>query len=76
VVSEMNNTPRPQGTILVVDDDTDLREAVVEALRSEGYRVTAAKNGADALSHLRLERPALVLLDLMMPVMDGWRFRE
>jgi CheY-like chemotaxis protein len=63
--------------ILVVEDDSDIREDLAELLRDEGYRVTTAGNGAEALEQLRSQRtPCLILLDLMMPVMDGWEFRR
>jgi CheY-like chemotaxis protein len=59
--------------ILVVDDDTELREEVAELLREHGYAVTTAPNGAVALERLRTSpAPALILLDLRMPVMSGW----
>ncbi len=58
--------------VLVVDDDQDIREAVVEALTDAGYAVAAASNGVEALDAMRSHRPCLVILDLMMPVMDGW----
>jgi CheY-like chemotaxis protein len=62
--------------VLVVDDDDDIREAVVEILRLKGYRVAGAVDGTDALARLRAGvRPSLILLDLMMPRMDGWQFR-
>lgn len=58
--------------ILLVEDDVAIRETVSECLSSEGYRVAAAEHGADALARLTGgERPALVLLDLVMPVMNG-----
>jgi CheY-like chemotaxis protein len=63
--------------ILIVEDDADIREDLAELLRDQGYRVTTARNGAEALDHLRAElMPCLILLDLMMPVMDGWEFRR
>jgi CheY-like chemotaxis protein len=63
--------------ILVVDDDRDIRETLAEILLHEGYRVELAENGARALELIqRGPRPALVLLDLMMPVMSGWEFLE
>lgn len=62
----------PAPLILLVEDDAAIRETVSECLSSEGYRVDAAEHGADALARLtRGERPALVLLDLVMPVMNG-----
>jgi DNA-binding response OmpR family regulator len=60
--------------ILVVDDDAAIRELVVDILELSDYRVKTAWNGAVALEEVRAERPCAVLLDLMMPVMDGWEF--
>jgi CheY-like chemotaxis protein len=60
--------------ILVVDDDEDIREFVSMALRLEDYPVETAAHGAEALRKVRQDPPSLVLLDLMMPVMDGWKF--
>jgi CheY-like chemotaxis protein len=64
--------------ILVVDDDDAIRESVVEALEDASYPVKAAHDGREALNILRRGegRPCLVLLDLMMPVMDGWAFAQ
>ena len=64
-------------SILLVDDDADLRESIEDALQEEGYRVTSAANGKEALSLLKdgKVRPDLILLDIMMPEMDGWAFR-
>lgn len=61
--------------VLVVDDERDIREAVSEVLADEGYEVFGAADGAEALSKLRAHHPAVVLLDLMMPGMNGWEFR-
>jgi DNA-binding response OmpR family regulator len=58
-------------TILVVDDETTLRETLVEALEMEGYRAIAAADGRQALERFRAERPDLVLLDLMLPELSG-----
>lgn len=60
--------------VLVVDDDPDILQTLALCLSSEGYRVTTASNGQEALDLLDQEQPACVLLDLMMPVMDGWQF--
>ena len=65
----MNSTGRP---ILVVDDDAAVRDVVLMTLALEGYRVIEAENGADALSLIEEERPSLVVLDMQMPVLDGW----
>lgn len=61
-------------TILVVDDETKLREMVRLYLEREGYRVVEAANGREALFAARIEKPDLVLLDLMMPEMGGFDF--
>ncbi len=58
-------------TILVVDDESTLRETLVDALEVEGFRVVAAANGREALLQFRAERPDLVLLDLMLPELSG-----
>src|SRR5215204_7618238 len=58
-------------TILVVEDEPTLRETLVEALESDGFRVVAAGDGREALTQFRGERPDLVLLDLMLPAMSG-----
>ncbi len=60
--------------ILVVDDDPAILDVVADILRESGYRVETAVNGAEALRKLAGIRPDAVLLDLMMPVMDGWTF--
>lgn len=59
--------------VLVVEDDEDVSDAIAGALEDAGYVVSVAENGAVALEHLRAQAalPSLVLLDLMMPVMDG-----
>jgi CheY-like chemotaxis protein len=62
--------------ILVVEDDTSIRELLVELLESEGYTVDSAVNGLEGLKHLQSDsNPDLILIDLMMPVMDGYAFR-
>jgi DNA-binding response OmpR family regulator len=58
-------------TILVVEDETTLRETLAEALDAEGFRVVAAADGREALTVFRSERPDLVLLDLMLPELSG-----
>ncbi|HUQ16986.1 MAG TPA: response regulator [Candidatus Saccharimonadales bacterium] len=62
--------------VLVVDDHEDIRNTLTMALDDEGYEVRAAANGLDALSVLDEWTPNVILLDLMMPVMDGWAFRK
>ncbi len=61
-------------SVLVVDDERDIREAVSEVLASEGFDVWAASDGAEALAKARAVHPNVVLLDLMMPGMNGWEF--
>lgn len=58
-------------SILVVEDEKDVRELLAENLRREGYQVGTARSGRDALSAVRRKRPDLVLLDLMLPDLDG-----
>jgi CheY-like chemotaxis protein len=60
------------GPILVVDDDAAIRAAISEILESEGYPVIMAADGATALQQIEETRPALVLLDMRMPGMNGW----
>ena len=60
--------------ILVVDDDQAIRLTIAELLESEGYSVATAINGADGLVVLDRVQPVLVLLDMRMPVLDGWGF--
>ena len=60
--------------ILVVDDDHAIRDVVAEILQMSDYEVDKASNGAEALALVRTRPPAAMLLDLMMPVMDGWEF--
>ena len=63
--------------ILIVDDDPDIRDSLREVLEDEGYTVNTVGNGREALDYLhRSPRPCVILLDLMMPVMDGWQFRR
>ena len=70
-------SPTLPGTVLVVDDDADIRDALCELLEDEGYRAISAANGQEALANLSTgELPCVILLDLMMPVMDGWEFRR
>ncbi len=64
-------------TIFIVEDDVDVRETLAEVLTEEGYKTHTFSEGRAALDHLRAggPYPALILLDLMMPNMDGWEFR-
>ena len=62
------------GEVLVVDDEAQTRERLRTVLQREGWRVTEAANGAEALEQVQRLPPALVLLDLTMPIMDGFDF--
>ena len=64
------------GSVLVVDDDGDVRALVVELLTRSGYDVSEAPNGREALKLLYEQRPDLVLLDISMPELDGWATLE
>ncbi|WP_437526214.1 response regulator [Sorangium sp. So ce726] len=64
------------GTVLIVDDDPGVVDALTLLLSDEGYRVVTASNGRAALSYLaQHEAPGIILLDMMMPTMDGYAFR-
>ena len=59
-------------TILIVDDQADIRKMLVEILSLEGYSTELATNGREAMDRLAVSGPRVVLLDLLMPVLDGW----
>jgi CheY-like chemotaxis protein len=71
MVSTPRTSPR-QPRILVVDDDANIRELLTQEFTEAGYQVTVAVNGRDAIAAVRLERPDLVVLDVMMPEMNGF----
>jgi DNA-binding response OmpR family regulator len=60
-------------TLLVVDDDAAVRESLEELLRHQGYRVLTAVDGEDGLRTVREQRPDLIVLDVGLPGMDGFR---
>jgi excisionase family DNA binding protein len=68
--------PRPGKKVLVVDDDEAIREGVRDFLDDLGYQPLVAADGEEALALMQTERPDLILLDLKMPKLDGWKFRE
>jgi CheY-like chemotaxis protein len=63
-----------RGDVLIVDDDEDLLEVIELLLRNAGYSTRTALNGRQALDAVATEKPALILLDILMPVMNGWQF--
>lgn len=63
--------PQAHGRVLLVDDDTANLEVLSEVLRLEGYTVVCARNGAEAMACLRTAQPDVVMLDYVMPTMDG-----
>ena len=65
------NTEQTKKAVLVVDDDPTSLKLLAVTLIQEGYRVITAQSGKDALEQIKLEKPGLVLLDIMMPEMDG-----
>lgn len=62
-----------QKKILIVDDEVDLVETLRFSLENEGYNVLVSYNGEDALNQARKENPDLILLDLMLPKLDGYK---
>ena len=68
-----NSSPR---RVLVVDDDMEIRDQLVESLAHEGYEVSTACDGLQALRRVLVHRPDVVVLDLVMPVVSGWQFLD
>ena len=62
--------------VLIVEDDDDVREFMEVLVSSYGYDTMTARDGEEALAKMRERKPCMVLLDLQMPRMDGWEFRE
>jgi CheY-like chemotaxis protein len=60
----------------VIEDDEDIRDFVASVLRDAGYSVVSAENGAAALEKVERCPPSAILLDMKMPVMDGWEFAQ
>lgn len=69
-----NMTALDQRPILVVDDDDTIAMTLESFLVEEGYKVMVAHNGKEALERAEESSPAVILLDMKMPVMDGWAF--
>ena len=75
--SAESRAPLDHCPVLIVEDDEDLRDMMAQMLTIEGFDASAVSNGREALDYLKREtRPHVILLDLMMPVMDGWEFRR
>lgn len=73
----MNATLTGTRTVLVVEDDGDMREAARDAIAAEGFPTATAANGVEAIEYLENEPPpGIIVLDLMMPVMNGWEFLD
>ena len=64
----------PEAHVLVVDDNEEVRDVIRRSLEKEGWAVEEAENGEVALEHIARKTPVIILLDLMMPVMDGFQF--
>src|SRR5688500_17204604 len=62
--------------VLVVEDDNAIRRMLEDVLYANGYSVALARSGGDALSHMRVQRPDLIVLDLLLPDMNGWAFLQ
>lgn len=61
--------------VLIIEDDPDVREVLLDVLSNEGYAVSQAQDGWEGLDQAEAHRPNLILLDLLMPRMNGWEFR-
>jgi DNA-binding response OmpR family regulator len=74
---QYNQNINMSAKILVVDDDPDILDAVTLILESQGYHVVTAQNGLEGLAQIKAEEPDLMILDLLMPKMDGFAlFKE
>jgi CheY-like chemotaxis protein len=73
---QMDNMPAPGTSILVVDDEPQVVWVLQFSLEAEGYQTFAANNGVEALSEISEHRPTMMVLDIMMPTMDGWSVLE
>ena len=72
----VNMAAADSSIVLIVEDEEDSRETLRELLELEGYQVETAANGSEALSRLTTLEPCIVILDLYMPVMDGWQLLD
>jgi len=69
--ARMNEAEHSRGSVLVVDDEPTIREVVANYMRRAGYRARSARDGAEAISLAERDRPDIVILDLLMPGIDG-----
>jgi CheY-like chemotaxis protein len=69
---ELQATPRERPLVLIVEDQTELRHLYVQQLTMSGFDVIEAGNGAEAINHTSARLPDVVLMDLSLPVVDGW----
>ncbi len=74
--TERNGPSASRRRVLVIDDDDAVCEILRDALTAEGYAVATVPHGAAALELLRHHQPAVIVLDLRMPIMDGWSFAD
>jgi DNA-binding NarL/FixJ family response regulator len=72
----MSSNPRERRDLLLVDDDPNLILLVKDYLEFQGYTVTTAENGREALEVLKESKPSLIVCDIMMPDLDGYGFME
>ena len=70
--SELNQAARERPLVLIVEDQPDLRQLYVQELTISGFDVIEAGNGEDAVTHTTSRFPDVVLMDLSLPVVDGW----
>ncbi|HWQ07552.1 MAG TPA: response regulator, partial [Holophaga sp.] len=68
--------PRSGLPVLVVEDDRDMREGLIRILEGGGVTVRSARDGAEALASIQVERPGIILLDLLMPGMNGFQLMD
>ncbi|MBE9561290.1 MAG: response regulator [Proteobacteria bacterium] len=74
ILNKYNIGDESQRLVMVIEDDIVIREFMNNMLKAEGWRVFKAENGKVALEHLEEKKPSLILLDLLMPEMDGFEF--